>query len=315
MHRLAFCSFAVVALVVVASALLAPARANAAPASISSPPDNGGIHLPTDPLTDADFAALEMLHPRSVVVLSAQLGEVDPLGQVQEDPRLEEWLWQHREVQPIVRLWPVKSPEPPDQLADRIAALHRQYPWISYFVPANEPDIEWGETSWQEIGSWTREVWEAVEQHPQIDRSHVRLLFPPFAQHSGLRPEQVGYDAVRSSLELYLNHGDGMAAHEYWDRDNVYLVEDQWPTWLRGRLRGIPFFVTECGRQPTPANGVADADLGNELVRFASRTQARVVDPFLLSSATGTFDAQALIDSSGVPRPALFGWAHRAPWS
>jgi hypothetical protein len=276
--------------------------------------DKRGIHLTPDPLGDPDFAALGVLRPHYVVVLSGQLGDPDPTGQVEEDPRLERWLGQHREVQPIMRMWPVKSAEPVDQLAERIAGMHKRYPWIRYYIPANEPDIEWGATtSWDEIGDWTRDVWIAVDKQRKADRSGIRLLFPPFAQHSELDPELVGYDAVRASVELYLDHGDGIAAHEYWDRGNVYMIEDRWPAWLQQRLSKVPFFITECGRQPGVENGVADADLGAELIAFAGRTRASVVAPFVLSSAAGTFEAQALVDSDGIPRAALYGWARTIP--
>jgi hypothetical protein len=68
-------------------------------------------------------------------------------------------------------------------------------------------------------------------------------------------------------------------------------------------------FVTECGWRPLPANGVADSELGGELVTFARRSRARVIAPFLLSSADGTFENQAMLDSDGVPRPTLYAWA------
>jgi hypothetical protein len=261
-----------VSVLLAASALAITSSPALALPQTAAPADKRGVHLTPDPLRNSDFVALELLRPRYVVVLSAQLGDPDPTGQVAEDPRLERWLRQHQEVQPILRMWPVKSAEPADQLAARIVGLHKRYPWIRYVVPANEPDIEWGATSWDEIG----------------------------------------YNAVRASIELYLDHGDGIAAHEYWDRDNVYLVEDRWPDWLRQRLRKVPFLVTECGRQPLPDNGVADAELGTELDAFARRTRASVVAPFVLSSAAGTFEPQALVDSDGVPRGALYSWAQRS---
>lgn len=274
-----------------------------------------GVHLTPDPTADTDYRALAVLQPRWMVVLSAQLGDPDPIDQVDEDPRLEAWLRANPDVQPIVRMWPVKQPEPVGQLAARIAAIHQRYPWIRYFIPANEPDIEWGNgTSWAEIGAWTRDLWYAVDQQRTADGSGIRLLFPPFAQDSTLNPEAVGYDAVRASVELYLDHGDGLAAHEYWDRDDVFLVEDRWPAWLQQRLGSVPFFVTEAGWRPIAANGQADAELGRELVSFAERSRANVVSPFLLSSAKGTFAQQALVDAAGVPRPTLYAWASGATW-
>jgi hypothetical protein len=301
-----------VCILLAASAMATTSSPALALPQTASPADKHGVHLTPDPLRHSDFVALEVLRPRYVVVLSGQLGDPDPTGQVVEDLRLERWLRQHQDVQPILRMWPVKSPEPADQLAARIVAMHKRYPWIHYVVPANEPDIEWGATSWDEIGTWTADVWRAVDKQRSVDKSDIRLLFPPFAQQSELAPELVGYDAVRASIELYLDHGDGIAAHEYWDRANVYLVEDRWPDWLRQRLRKVPFLVTECGRQPLPDNGVADAELGAELVAFARRTRASVVSPFVLSSAAGTFEPQALVDSDGVPRGALYGWAQRS---
>ena len=69
-------------------------------------------------------------------------------------------------------------------------------------------------------------------------------------------------------------HGDGLAGHEYWDRGNVYMVEDRWPDWLRARLGSVPFFVTECGRRPGAPNGQPDYALGQEMAEFARRTRA-----------------------------------------
>jgi hypothetical protein len=268
-----------------------------------------------DATTDADFQALAVLKPRWVVVLSAQLGDPDTLGQVDEDPRLEDWLRANPNVQPIVRMWPVKEPVHVGLLAEQIAAIHERFPWIRYFIPANEPEVEWGSAaSWDEIAAWTRDLWYAVDQQRRADNADIKLLFPPFAQHSALDPETVGYDAVRASIELYLDHGDGLAAHEYWDRDNLYLIEDSWPEWLQQRLPTVPFFVTEAGWRPSAGNGQADAELGRELVSFAERSRADVVAPFLLSSAKGTFEQQALVDASGVPRPTLYAWASGATW-
>jgi hypothetical protein len=279
-------------------------------ASRLSPAKKRAVHLTPDRMSDADFRALALLQPHWVVVLSAQLGDPDPLDQVAEDPRLEGWLRVHQEVQPIVRMWPVKSPEPAAAVAARISALHQRYPWIQYFIPANEPDIEWGDsTSWREIAGWTAAVWHAVDEQRRSDHSGVKLLFPPVAQGSRLQPEAVGFDAVRATIELYLDHGDGIAGHEYWDRGNLFLVENTWPGWLQSRLAGAAFFVTECGWRPVKDNGVADAELGRELVSFARNTRAAVVAPFLLSSAGGTFEDQALVDHDGVPRPTLYSWA------
>jgi hypothetical protein len=141
----------------------------------------------------------------------------------------------------------------------------------------------------------------------------IRLLFPPLAQGSRLDPEHTGYDALRGSIELYLDHGDGLAGHEYWDRDNVYLVEDQWPAWLQARLASVPFFVTECGRRPLLSNGQPDDALGRELVEFAQQTRASVVAPFVLSSPNGQFDQFDFVDRSGQARPQLSVWAQLGP--
>ena len=269
-----------------------------------------GIHLPPEPLSAFDYEALGLLQPGTVVLLSAQIGDADPLGQVVEDPSLETWLRARQDVQQIVRMWPVKTPEDPTALADRIVGLHRRYPWIRTFIPANEPDTEWPTPSWGEIAAWTTQVWQAVQHHRLTapDAADIQLLFPPLAQGSKLDPERIGYDALAPAIRLYLDHGDGIAGHEYWDRDSVYLVEDRWPAWLRDRLAQVPFFVTEAGHRPLAANGHPDGTLGAELVQFAARTRARAVAPFVLSSPRGHFETQALVDRHGVLLPPLYAW-------
>ncbi len=231
------------------------------------------------------------------------------------DPELQQWLATHPDVTPIVRMWPVKEPDAPSSLALRIVKLHLQYPRIKWFQIANEPDIEWPSPNWKEIGAWADAVWRDVEWYRQHEpgASDLKLLFPPLAQGSQLDPEHVGYDALRPAIELYLDHGDGLAGHEYWDRGDVYLVEDQWPAWLQTRLPGVPFFVTECGRRPGAQNGFPDAALGDELVRFAQRTRAQVVAPFILSSPNGMFDQFDFVDRDGRMRPALFTWGLLGP--
>jgi len=141
----------------------------------------------------------------------------------------------------------------------------------------------------------------------------VRLLYPPLAQGSPMDPEHVGYDQMRETIELYLDNGDGLAGHEYWDRGAVYLVEERWPTWLRERLPTVPFFVTECGRRPHAANGQPDEALGHELVEFARRTRAQLVAPFVLSSPGGSFDQFDFVDRDGYLRPHLFVWGALGP--
>jgi hypothetical protein len=271
-----------------------------------------GINLsPKTPLGVADYAALDLLKPGAVVVFSAQLGDGDPLRWIGNDPQLQRWLSAHRDVTQIVRMWPVRGPDDPRRLAQRIVAIHAQYPWITWFQIANEPDIEWSNPSWPTIGAWAEAVWWQVERlrgtHPGAH--DIRLLFPPLAQGSPLDPEHVGYDELRGAIELYLNAGDGLAGHEYWDRDNVYLVEKQWPAWLRARLDKIPFFVTECGRRPLADNGWPDDALGHELVEFAHHAQATIVAPFVLSSPGGSFDQYDFVDREGFLRPQLFVWA------
>jgi hypothetical protein len=140
------------------------------------------------------------------------------------------------------------------------------------------------------------------------DAADIRLLFPPLAQDSRLDPERVGYDALASAIRLYLDHGDGLAGHEYWDRGNLYLVEDRWPTWLRNRLADVPFLVTEAGHRPLAANGQPDGLLGAELLQFAGRTRARAVAPFVLSSPRGLFESEALVDRQGALLPPLYAW-------
>jgi hypothetical protein len=126
-------------------------------------------------------------------------------------------------------------------------------------------------------------------------------------------PEGTGYDAMRVAIELYLDNGDGLAGHEYWDRDNVYLVEERWPQWLQDRLATVPFFVTECGRRPHAGNGWPDEALGHELVTFAQQTQAKLVAPFVLSSPGGSFDQYDFVDRDGYLRPHLFVWGAFGP--
>lgn len=267
------------------------------------------MHLPITPLTATDFAALDVVKPGTVVLLSAQLGDTDPTGEVAEDAPLEHWLDAHRQVSVVVRMWPVKQPDAPDRLARRMLAIHQRFPWIHTFIPCNEPDIEWPSPTWPEIASWTSAVWQAVARLPDASGAQqLTLLYPPFSQWSALDPEHVGYNAVRPAVETYLSHGGGLAGHEYWDRGNVYLVEDGWPGWLRDRLRPSTFYVTEAGYRPQPQNGVADGQLGRDLVQFADRSRAGVVAPFILSDGRGRYQEQALVSGSGFLRAPLFTW-------
>jgi hypothetical protein len=270
---------------------------------------------PKTPVLATDYQALDVVQPGSVVLFSAQLGDPDPTGQMANDPELQQWLAAHQDVTQIVRMWPVKGPDDPQAVARRIVDLHARFPWMKWFQVANEPDIEWPAADWQAIGSWTEAVWWDVEWYREHEpgASDLKLLFPPLAQGSRMDPEHVGYDALRPAIELYLDHGDGLAGHEYWDRGNVYLVEDQWPAWLQSRLASVPFFVTECGRRPDAQNGFPDAALGDEFVSFAQRTRAQVVAPFVLSSRNGMFDQFDLVDNAGRMRPALFAWGLLGP--
>ena len=281
-------------------------------------PRRGMDLSPKTPLVQSDYAALDLVQPGSVVLFSAQLGDSDPLREIGPDPYLQHWLQAHQDVTQIVRMWPVRGPDDPRRLALRIVKLHRAYPWITWFVIANEPDIEWAassRTSWQQIGDWSEAVWWDVERYRRTvpSAADIKLLFPPLAQGSPMNPEHVGYDALRPAIELYLDHSDGLAGHEYWDRDNVYLVENQWPAWLQARLDRIPFFVTEAGRRPIDSNGPPDAALGSELVDFSDRTRASVVAPFVLSSPQGLFDQFDFVDANGEMRPQLLVWAARGP--
>lgn len=273
---------------------------------------------PKTPLVQSDYAALDLLQPGSVVLFSAQLGDSDPLRQIGNDPYLQQWLAAHQDVLQVVRMWPVRGPDDPRRLALRIVKLHQAYPWIKWFVIANEPDIEWAannRASWQQIGDWTEAVWWDVERYRRSvpSASDIKLLFPPLAQGSPMDPEHAGYDALRPAIELYLDHGDGIAGHEYWDRGNVYLVEQQWPAWLQARLPNVPFFVTEAGRRPGAANGEPDATLGDELVSFSDQTRASLVAPFILSSYEGQFDQFDFVDVNGEMRPHLLVWAANGP--
>jgi hypothetical protein len=278
-----------------------------------------GLDLsPKTPLAPSDYAALDLVQPGSVVLFSTQLGDVDPLRQIGPDPHLQAWLAAHQDVTQIVRMWPVRGPDDPRRLAQRIVTLHARYPWIQWFVIANEPDIEWAapsRASWQQIGDWAEAVWWSVERYRLSvpSASDIKLLFPPLAQGSPMEPENVGYDALRPAIELYLDHGDGLAGHEYWDRDDVYLVEDQWPAWLQARLGSVPFFVTEAGRRPLASNGAPDASLGTELVDFSAHTRASAVAPFVLSSPGGIFDQFDFVDVDGEMRPQLLVWAEYGP--
>ena len=277
-----------------------------------------GIDLsPKTPLGPMDYQALDVVQPGSVVLFSAQLGDGDPLRQIGVDPQLQRWLGAHRDVTQIVRMWPVRGPEDPRRLALRIVKLHLRYPWIKWFQIANEPDIEWSSdhASWPQIGEWAEAVWWDVEWYRQRvpSASDIKLLFPPLAQGSPLDPENVGYDALRPAIELYLDNGDGLAGHEYWDRGDVYLVENRWPAWLQARLQAVPFFVTECGRRPLVSNGQPDDALGRELVDFSARTRAVVVAPFVLSSPDGSFDQFDFVDWQGDLRPQVFVWGALGP--
>jgi hypothetical protein len=269
------------------------------------------------PLGPMDYQALDVVQPGSVVLFSAQLGDGDPLRQIGNDPQLQRWLGAHQDVIQIVRMWPVRGPEDPRRIALRIVKLHLRYPWIHWFQITNEPDIEWSRdhANWSEIGAWAEAVWWDVEWYRRHvpSAADIKLLFPPFAQGSPLDPEHLGYDALRSALELYLDNGDGLAGHEYWDRDDVYLVEEQWPAWLQARLETVPFFVTECGRRPLISNGWPDDALGHELVNFSERTRATIVAPFILSSPNGSFDQFDFVDRYGNLRPHLFVWGALGP--
>jgi hypothetical protein len=272
---------------------------------------------PKDPLSAQDYLALDVVQPGAVVVFSAQLGDPDPLHWIGPDPRLQRWLAAHQDVTQIVRMWPVRGPEDPRRLALRIVKLHQQYPWIRWFQIVNEPDLEWtaAQATWPAIGAWAEEVWWQVQSYRQRapSASDIKLLFPPLAQGSTLDPEHVGYDLLRPAIELYLDHGDGLAGHEYWDRGDVFLVEQRWPVWLQQRLTSVPFFVTEAGRRPGPNNGQPDAALGDELVAFSRQTRATVVAPFVLSSPTGSFDQFDFVDRDGFLRAHLFVWGARGP--
>jgi len=277
-----------------------------------------GLDLsPKTPLGPMDYLALDVVEPGSVVLFSAQLGDGDPLQWIGPDPQLQRWLRAHQDVRQIVRMWPVRGPDDPRRLALRIVKLHVRFPWIKWFQIANEPDIEWSSdrATWRQIGDWTTAVWWDVEWYRQHvpSASDIRLLFPPLAQGSPLDPEHVGYDALRPAVELFLDNGDGLAGHEYWDRDDVYLVEDRWPDWLQSRLADVPFYVTECGRRPLVSNGQPDAELGRELVEFSTRTRATIVAPFVLSSPDGAFDQFDFVDREGNLRPHLFVWGALGP--
>jgi hypothetical protein len=255
--------------------------------------------------------------PGAVVVFSAQMGDADPLHWIGSDATLQSWLADHQDVTQVVRMWPVRGPEDPRLVAQRIVKLHQRFPWIRWFQIANEPDIEWpaDQASWLTIRDWTAAVWWQVDRYRREipSAADIKLLFPPLAQGSPLDPEHVGYDALQASIELYLDHGDGLAGHEYWDRNDVFLVEQRWPSWLQSRLAQVPFFVTECGRRPGIANGPPDAMLGNELVEFAARSKAHLVAPFVLSSPGGSFDQFDFVDRDGHLRPQLVIWSSRGP--
>jgi hypothetical protein len=306
---------------VIGSACAAPAPAVSEPIAIAvwtpHAPRRGIDLPPKTPLGSTDYDALNLVKPGSVVLFSAQLGDDDPLRWIGNDALLQRWLAAHQDVTQIVRMWPVRGPDDPQRLAQRIVKLHQRFPWVVWFEIANEPDIEWAadHASWQQIGDWAEAVWWDVERYRRSvpSAADIKLLFPPLAQGSPLDPEGTGYDALRPVIELYLDHGDGLAGHEYWDRDDVYLVEGQWPAWLQARLGDVPFFVTECGRRPLVSNGVPDEALGEELVAFSSLTHARVVAPFVLSSPGGTFDQFDFVDARGEPRPHLFTWALSGP--
>jgi hypothetical protein len=278
-----------------------------------------GMHLsPKTPLSPADYAALDLLEPGSVVLFSAQLGDTDPVAEIGVDPHLQAWLAAHQDVTQIVRMWPVKGPDDPKRLAQRIVSLHARFPWIKWFQIANEPDIEWAphnRRSWQQIGDWAMAVWWDVELYRRTvpSASDIKLLFPPMAQGSPMDPEHAGYDALQPAVALFLDAGDGIAGHEYWDRGNIYLVEQEWPAWLQARLGAVPFFVTEAGRRPGLANGLPDAALGDELVEFARQTRARVVAPFVLSSPGGSFNQFDFVDRNGNVRPQLLVWGMLGP--
>jgi len=278
-----------------------------------------GLDLsPKTPLVQSDYAALDLIQPGSVVLFSTQLGDGDPLREIGTDVHLQRWLAAHQDVTQIVRMWPVRGPDDPRRIALRIVKLHEAYPWIKWFILANEPDIEWApdaRTSWQQIGDWTEAVWWDVELYRRSvpGGADIKLLFPPLAQGSPMDPEHLGYDALRPAIELFLDHGDGLAGHEYWDRGAVYLVEDQWPDWLRARLTTVPFFVTEAGRRPMAGNAPPDEDLGHELVQFAGRTRATVVAPFVLSSPGGLFDEFDFVGVDGELRPQTLVWAANGP--
>ena len=272
---------------------------------------------PKTPLSPMDYRALDLVRPGSVVLFSAQLGDGDPLRWIGNDPQLQRWLRTHQDVVQIVRMWPVRGPDDPKRLAQRIVKLHLRYPWIHWFQIANEPDIEWpsDRASWPAIADWSEAVWWHVEWYRRHvpSAADIKLLFPPLAQGSPLDPENVGYNVLRPAIELFLDHGDGLAGHEYWDRDDVYLVEHRWPAWLQARLETAAFFVTECGRRPLLSNGWPDDALGHELVAFSAQTRASIVAPFILSSPGGSFDQFDFVDREGNLRAHLFIWAALGP--
>ena len=161
----------VVALTAIVGAACVPGPSIVAPSAIPIPawtPHDArrGIDLsPKTPLSVRDYQALDLVQPGSVVLFSAQLGDVDPLHWMGNDPQLQQWLRAHQDVIQIVRMWPVRGPEDPRRLAQRIVKLHFRFPWITWFQIANEPDIEWASPSWQSIGDWSISVWWNVERY------------------------------------------------------------------------------------------------------------------------------------------------------
>jgi hypothetical protein len=175
------------------------------------------------------------------------------------------------------RLYPVELLEPPAAVAARVAALARAYPYVARWLPCNEPNIEWPGIGWDTINAWLIDVFYHVQWYRTAAAPPVacRLAFPPWAPDAPLHHTD-GWEACREAVGLYLDHGHGLAWHDYHVPDApLRMLEHEMPDWLRARLPFVPTLIHECGRTPdAPADFGA---LGPELIARISSSSAPVL--------------------------------------